>query len=467
MSRRWSRQTELGTSRIRGITVLPGHGLPHGNRYLCVAGLCCRLIPRCDPTADYAEMTNDSKRLGTDGAQVDLVLVTTSDLTLWAFFQTQISFLTNHGLNVQTISSPGTQLHECRTRMGITMHEVPMKRAMSPFADARALVRLWRLFRKIRPSIVHTHTPKAGLLATAAAFFARVPVRIYTFNGLLLLARSGWRRAILWLAEYVACRFATEALCVSLSLREVVVHAGLCPAEKIKTLGYGASHGVDLTRFNRQACRADSRDCVRRRYDIPPAATVVGFVGRLVNDKGIKELSEAWPELTVAFPDAHLLLCGAFEPHDPVPLDVVNRLRADPRVHITDRFEADMVSIYTALDICVLPTYREGLPNVALESAALEIPIVATRVPGCVDAVIDGVTGILVEPKNARALATALRLLIANPELRLRLGRAARAFVAERFSESAVSETLLQEYQRMQTLHHLRFFNYARIDHTI
>jgi glycosyltransferase involved in cell wall biosynthesis len=375
--------------------------------------------------------------------------MTTSPLTLWWFFQSQIRHLANSNFDVQTISAPGRELEECRANTGVPMHIIPMDRQMSPVADLISLARIWRLLRRLRPNIVHTHTPKAGLLGMVAATLAGVKARIYTVNGLVLMTRKGWRRQLLKFMERVACASATDVLCVSHSVRQVVLDLGVCPARKIRTLGYGGSHGVDLTKFNPEVRGANDRIIIRQRYGIPEDALLLAYIGRIVRDKGIEELALAWRALREEFPDLRLLMCGAFEAKDPVSPETVSFLRGDGRVHFTGGFVSDMPAFYAAIDVGVLPSHREGLPNVVLECAAMQVPIVATRIPGCVDSVQDGVTGLLVAPRDWIALTQGLRQLLSDPELRNRLGEAGRQFAAIHFSEKCVSERLAAEYRRL------------------
>ena len=378
-----------------------------------------------------------------------VVFMTTSSLALWALFQSQIRYLANDGFDVQTISAPGRELEECRANCGVLMHGVAMNRQMSPVADLISLARLWPLLRRLRPDIIHTHTPKAGLLGMIAAGLAGVKVRIYTMNTLVLITRKGWRRRLLTFTEKLACARATDVLSISHSLRKVAVDLRVCPPEKIRTLGYGSSHGVDLVKFNPEVRGAEDRALIRRRYGIPEDALLLAFIGRMVRDKGIEELALAWRTLREEFPDLRLLMCGAFEAEDPVSPETIAFLRSDERVHLTGGFVSDMPAIYAAIDLGVLPSHREGFGNVAVECAAMKVPIVATRIPGCLDSVQDGVTGLLVEPHDWIALAQGLRHLFKDPELRRRLGEAGRQFAATRFSERRVSELLAAEYRRL------------------
>ena len=381
--------------------------------------------------------------------RVRVLRITTSPLALWSFFRNMTRFLGEQGFETVAVSSPGRKLDEFRAWAGVPVHAVGMKRQISPLSDLPAVWRLWRLIRRYRPAIVHAHTPKAGLLGMIAARLALVKIRIYTIHGLPLMTRTGWQFHVLRLAETLACRLATSVNCVSESVRRVVVDLGICPEPKVRTLGYGSCSGVNLNRFDPAACDPADRARVRAQHGIPADALLLGFVGRLVRDKGIGELAAAWQRLRAEFPNLHLLCCGEFEPQDPVPAEVRERLQNDPRVHFTDGFVADMPPVYAALDVCVLPTYREGLPTVALECAAMEVPLVATRVPGCTDAVRDGVTGLLVEAHSADALWRALARLLHEPRLGKEMGRAARELVRAKFSEDIVLVNVLSEYRRL------------------
>lgn len=378
-----------------------------------------------------------------------VVIMTTSPKALRGFFQEQIRFLLSIGFDVQTISSPGEELDECRHNIGVPMHAVAMERRISPFADLSASLRLCWELRRLRPAIVHTHTPKAGLLGMIAATLARVPVRIYTINGLRFSTCSGLRRAILFFADKLACSLATQALCVSESLRQEAVAVGVCPAGKVRTLGYGGSHGVDANKFDPDRRNGADRERTRSRYGLPQNATVLGYVGRMVHDKGIADLYGAWRILREECPNLWLFLCGGPEAEDPLEADVMRGLWGDPRVRLTGETVGDMPAIYAALDICVLPSYREGLPNVMLEAQAMRVPVVGTRINGTVDAVRHGVTGFLVETRNPAVLAQALRSLIEDGQLRSRMGAAGRAFVSQHFHEQRISELVAAEYRRL------------------
>jgi glycosyltransferase involved in cell wall biosynthesis len=379
---------------------------------------------------------------------VTLVHITTVPDSL-AFLYGQVGYLKAKGLDVQAISSPGELLTRFAAHEEIAVHAVEMPRRITPLRDLVAVTRLWRRLRRIRPQIVHAHTPKGGLLGMIAAWLARVPVRIYHLHGLPLTTATGVKRHLLRWSDKVSCRLAHQVLCVSHSLQEEAMAARLCPPHKIKVLLAGSINGVDAARaFNRKRMRPDERDAVRTRYGIPRDALVAGFVGRVVRDKGLAELVEAWKSLRDKFPALHLLIVGPFEPQDPIPEDAEKVLRCDPCVHLAG-YVSDTPPLYAAMDLVVLPTYREGFGLVAIEAAAMELPVVATRIPGCTDAVQDGVTGTLVPVRDGPALAEACRRYLRDPELRRQHGVAGRRRVLRDFRPEALWKATFQEYVRL------------------
>src|ERR1700733_13694159 len=400
-------------------------------------------------TSSIATQTDGTSEQAVFPSPVRLVIIATVPETIMSFLIGQIRFLTTEGFEIHTITSPGIEAMPGHGELVSIRHEVAMTRAINPFADLKALWQLWQLLRTIRPAIVQTRTPKAGLLGMIAAWLARVPIRIYTVDGIPIVSQRLPGRMILAITDWITCLLATQVLCVSRSVRRFMIANNFCRSEKARTLGDGALSGIDMDRFNPATRNATERTVLRNHYGIPQNALLIGYIGRLVPDKGIAELAAAWEILKKEFPQAHLFLCGYFEAVHPLAQQISGKLTSDPRVHVTGKWVSDMPAVYAAIDVCVLPTYREGLSTVVLECGAMRVPIVATRVPGCVDAIRNGVTGLIVEPRDVNALADALRSLLHSKDLRTRIGSAAREFISRHFSETRISKLVLDEYRRL------------------
>jgi glycosyltransferase involved in cell wall biosynthesis len=365
------------------------------------------------------------------------------------FFRGQLDYMTARGFTVRAVTSPGPDLGRFATEFDIRIDAVAMARRLTPCADIVAVAAMQRLFRAHRPVIVHAHTPKGGLLGLTAALAAAIPVRIYHMRGLVFTTATGWRRALLRRTEQLSCDLAHQVFAVSESVRALAVEAKVCDPAKIKVLARGSGNGVDATgRFNPDAVGSEARRETRARLGIRDDELVVGFVGRLVRDKGVGELVDAWQTIREANGRAHLIVIGAFEPRDAISRETALVMRTDPRIHLVES-TFEMPVWYAAMDLVVLPTYREGFPNVLLEAAAMRLPVVASCAPGCVDAVEDGKTGILVPPRDARALAGAIDAYLRNPASRRRHGAAARDRVLGHFRPEPIWQALYLEYLRL------------------
>lgn len=397
-------------------------------------------------SATSSEDEQDDRREAGSRPEATVLHVMTVARSL-RFLSGQVSFIRGAGFSVHAVTSPGPELVAFGEQERVAVHPIEMTRRVTPLRDVRALWEVWRLLRRIRPDIVHGHTPKGGLVAMVAGWLARTPVRVYHLRGLPLLTASGLRRQILRWTERTSCCLAHRVIAVSHSMRSIAISEGLCDADRIKVLLGGSGQGVDATgRFHPPG--EEVRRAARAQHDVPQDAFVIGFVGRVVRDKGIGELASAWRGLRDRHPRLHLVVVGPFEAEDAPPAEVVEALRSDPRVHFTG-LEWDTPRLYAVMDVVALPTYREGFPNVPLEAAAMGLPVVATTVPGCIDAVQDGVTGTLVPPRNAVALADALERYISNPALRAAHGAAGRRRVLAEFRPETIWQAIAAEYREL------------------
>lgn len=357
----------------------------------------------------------------------------------------QLRFLQQQGFDVTVITGPGVDLEQTGQREGVRVVSVPMSREISPVQDLKSLRNLTRVLRDLQPDIVNAGTPKAGLLGMLAATAARVPIRIYTLRGLRMETATGAKRLLLSTTERVAALCAHKVVCVSSSLRDTFVHHRLGSSRQAVVLGGGSSNGVDADRFAPTPARDQEARAIRQSMGIPDAARVIGFVGRLTRDKGVAELLAVFQSLEQEQPDLHLLLVGGFEEGDPLCSRLRDDIWANPRVHITG-FVNDTAAYYSAFDLLVFPSHREGLPNVPLEAAASGRPTAGFAATGTVDAVLDGQTGTLVPVGDVEGLTAAVRRYLSEPLLLARHGKQAQKRVQTEFRREVIWQALADLY---------------------
>lgn len=380
--------------------------------------------------------------------RIKLAHVATVPVTLNYFLRGQIEYMKDKGLEVLAVASPGPMLDELAERTGIEGFGIYMHRGISPLTDLVTLARLLALFRRHKPTVVHGSTAKAGLMSMLAAALAGTPVRVYTLRGLMLETRTGMARGLLRITELLTCLLAHRVFAVSHSVARQVVRHKLCPQDKVRVLRNGSSNGVEaVDRFNPSNVTESTRRKLRNDLSLPFEARILGYVGRLVGDKGVTDLIEAWKTIREQEEDLFLVMIGPFENHDPVSRSVMEIVHSDSRIVRKESVPNDLMpSYYSIMDLLILPTYREGFPNVLLEAAAMELPVVATRVTGCVDAVEDGVTGTLVPSRNPQALAQAALAYLRDPALGRGHGTAARQRVIKDFCPADIWDALYLDY---------------------
>jgi glycosyltransferase involved in cell wall biosynthesis len=347
------------------------------------------------------------------------------------------------GFRVTLLSSPGPLAQQAAQEDGVDLVTVPMKRSIAPLADIVSCFRIWKLLIHLAPDLVEFSTPKAGLLGMIAAWLARVPRRVYLLRGLRLESVRGFKRWVLLQTERLAAACAHTVVCNSVSLRCEVEDMGIGVPEKLKVLGAGSSRGVDTDHFS------PGPSDIRFQYGIHPHAPVIGFVGRLTRDKGLPELLVAFNAILKIHPDACLLLVGWFDQSDDAINQVMRqKIESHPRILFTG-YVADPAPYYRAMDIFVLPTWREGFPNAVLEASATGIPVITTLTTGARDAVVPEVTGLLVPPGYPEAISEAAIRLLNNRTERKRMGDAARAWVLEHFVAQYILSLTVAFYRGM------------------
>lgn len=375
-----------------------------------------------------------------------VVHLTTVSVSL-RFLRGHVNFLKKQGAQVHVISSPDDGLKQFANTHGVTAHPVAMSRQISPVSDLVSLIRLIVRLLKIKPQIAHAHTPKAGLLGMLAAAITRVPVRMYHIHGLPLDTTAGLKRWLLLRCERLACSLAHQVYCVSPSLSQSVQDYNLCCAGKIKVLENGSIDGIDtVSRFNPDRFQQSDVLALRTELGIPATSEVIGFVGRVTKDKGIKELSQAWGNIRSRYTNARLLIVGPLEITSDKLVADWEQLISDERVQYVPQVD-DVTPYMMCMDIFAFPSYREGFGLAPAEASALQKPVVATRITGCVDVIEDEITGLLVAPEDADALQNGIEYYLANPAARAKHGQAGREKVARQFIPERVWAAQLQSYR--------------------
>lgn len=322
--------------------------------------------------------------------------------------------------------------------------EVPMERHISPLRDLRSLWRLVRVFRRERPDMVHSMTPKAGLLCMLAAWITRVPVRVHMFTGLVFPTATGVKRRILMATDRLTCACATHVLPEGEGVKRDLLDNGIT-RKPIKVLGYGNCRGIDLDRFDPTLSEVQAEAAKLRK---PEVFTFIA-IGRLVGDKGINELVAAFSRLNRELPATRLILVGPQEKElDPLSPATLSEIESNPAIEAVGN-QADVRPWLIAADCHVLASYREGFPNVVIEAGAMGLPQIVTDINGANEIIINGRNGVIVPPKNADAIHASMSRMATDPAFRSVLAANARSLIASRYEQTYVRRCLYDFYHEI------------------
>lgn len=377
---------------------------------------------------------------------IKIAHITTVDLSLRYLLLNQLRSLQAEGYHVTGISSPGPDVPTVQSA-GIRHIALPMTRSMTPLADLRALNRLVQVMRRERFTVVHTHTPKPGLLGQLAARIAGVPIVVNTLHGFYF--HDGMKPALRHfyiMLEKIAAGCSDRILSQNAEDIATAQRTGICTEQQITYLG----NGIDIRRFDRNRITAARQETLRHELQLDPAHPVIGFVGRLVAEKGIHELLQAAKTLLTSHPKTQFLFVGPIdtEKGDAVTPAVAAAYGIEQACIFTG-IRQDMPELYALMDLFVLPSHREGFPRAPMEAAAMGVPCIATDIRGCREAVIHGQNGLLTPLGDVGALAQAMVTLLNNPTQAIALGQAGRRLAEERFDEALVFEQVKRTYREL------------------
>jgi glycosyltransferase involved in cell wall biosynthesis len=375
-----------------------------------------------------------------------LIRITTVPISLKLLLAGQMKFMREQGWDVLMVSADGRELPQVIKAEGVRHEVIPFTRKITPFQDLKCLWQLYQLIKKEQPDIVHTHTPKAGLLGMIAAKFAGVKVRIHTLAGIPYMAAEGGKKSLLEKMEKLTYSYATHVWPNSNGLKGFVLENNLCPSGKLTVIGKGSSNGVDLDKFNRGVLKENHLVAATMRILPGEDDFIILSVGRLVKDKGIQELVNAFLSSKIVG-KSKLVLLGSFE-QDLNPLDpeTIKIITDHPRIVQIDW--SDHVAHYLALaDVLVHPSHREGFPNVLLEAGAMELPVICSDIIGNTDVITQQKTGLIFPVKNVEVLKEAMEFAYVKRDKMAELANNLFMEVCENYERTKLQNEIFAQYQ--------------------
>jgi glycosyltransferase involved in cell wall biosynthesis len=362
------------------------------------------------------------------------------------FYAPMVDGLRERGYEVVSVSSPGPELEQLKAK-GVRCIEIPMERHIAVTKDIKSLLALIKVFRKGKPFMVHSMTPKAGMLCMLAAWICRVPRRVHTFTGLVWPTTTGIKRRILMATDWLTCTCATHVIPEGKGVMDDLQNH--ITRKPMKVLGFGNVRGVDMEAFSRRPEIMAKAEKLRR----DDLFTFI-FVGRIVGDKGINELVQAFVRLQKVKANVRLLLVGDYEANlDPIKPETKELIDSNTSIEaVGPQYGDDLKAYYAASDCFVFPSYREGFPNTVMEAGAMDLPSIVTDINGSREIIINGENGVIIPSKDADALYSAMLRMATDTPTTQRMARSARQLIADRFEQSFVRQCLYDFYQEISRI---------------
>ena len=379
-----------------------------------------------------------------------LIRITTVPISLKLLLKDQLRYMDQY-FEVIAVSSVGTELQEVEESQGVRIKTIEMSRQITPLKDILSLYEMTLFLLKEKPEIVHTHTPKAGLIGMLGAWITRVPHRLHTVAGLPVMESSGMKRKILLFVEWLTYKCATQVYPNSIGLEEFIIINKLTSSDKLKVLGNGSSNGIDTTYFSKTEDVMESGHKIKYDYKLSDEDFIFIFIGRIVKDKGINELLSSFDTLSKVEQKIKLLLVGPFEDHlDPISEKSRSILKNNGNI-IEVGFQNDVRPFLAISDCLVFPSYREGFPNVVMQTGSMGLPAIVSDINGCNEIVEEGVNGVIIPVKDREVLHDSMKKIYQDQELRGRLTQNARKKIVERYDQLFVWQAIKDEYMSLET----------------
>jgi glycosyltransferase involved in cell wall biosynthesis len=366
----------------------------------------------------------------------------------------QMQFMQQNGFDVLMISADGPELNEVIANEGCRHMVVPMTRKITPLQDLKCLIRLIRIFKKEKPDIVHSHTPKAGLLGMLAAKFCGIKIRIHTVAGMPLMVEKGFKLQLLRFIEKLTYSAAGEVWPNSNSLYQYILTHGFTSAEKLHIINKGSTNGINISRFNKNVLDQNITEQVKAAVNYSQQYTYLLCIGRLVADKGIVELVNVYTTIQKHQPDVKLIVVGDFENSlDPLPEATLQQINNHPGIiHI--KWTQQVEYFMHIAHLFVFPSHREGFPNVLLQAGAMQLPIVCSRIPGNIDIVTHQQTGLIFETSNEAEMQQQIEYALKHQKQMDEMALQLQQIIAADYRRENIWQNILATYNSLLHLAH-------------
>jgi len=376
-----------------------------------------------------------------------VIRITTVPISLDKLLEGQLAFMKEH-YEVTAVSSQEEELKRVASKQGVPYFFLPLTRKITPIQDLKAVYSLYKFLKKEKPEIVHTHTPKAGIVGMLAARLAGVPLRLHTVAGLPLLEATGAKRKILDIVEKLTYRCATKVYPNAQGLKTIIEELNFTKNTKLKVIGKGSSNGIDTTYFSPDYESSDMVDVAKKLHISQSDFTFI-LVGRLVGDKGVNELVKAFVTVQEKHPETSLLLVGPLEEElDPLLPSTQETIKTHSKVYTTGYVD-DVRPYFAFAKALTFPSYREGFPNVVLQAGAMGLPSIVSDINGCNEIIVNNHNGLIVPVKSSTALETAMCKLIEDKVLYDRAKANARSVITDSYERREIWQALLEEYREL------------------